>query len=253
MFVLVVKRLKREECQKLEEEEELHSHHTVVCVLCFWRPAHNNEQIENARFFLPKNCFSEKNGCILTQTINCRNSFFCFFFCNIDCNCRTRLHVLYLYKNALVFFSGLDFHFFLSVVEVESYHRNIGGKRPPGRYDFASVTRRPGALTSIPGRFLKKDFGAFGPPGRYVCKNKKKSTHLSHAGRHKKPRKKPTPLIHTHTATARQQQVLIMSQPSSTDKAPHKEPGDWTWYNIGAIFFVFTICFNTDLTVASPV
>ena len=34
VFVVVVKRFKREERQKLEEEE-LHSHHTVVCVLCF--------------------------------------------------------------------------------------------------------------------------------------------------------------------------------------------------------------------------
>ena len=67
--------------------------------------------------------------------------------------------------------------------------------------------RRPGAFTTIPGRFLKKYFGAFGPPGRYK-KSRKKKAHTSH----------------THPATTarqqqQQQQVLIMSQPSSTGKA----------------------------------
>ena len=84
---------------------------------------------------------------------------------------------------------------------------------PPGRLRF-SVKRRPGAFTVIPGGSLETYFGAFGPRGRFE-KPRKTHTH--------------THTSHTNTATtARQQQVLIMSQPSSTDKAPmtDKNTGD---------------------------
>ena len=176
--------------------------------------------MENARKKLPKNCFSERRA--LLNSNNCRNSF-CFDFCNI-----VRCKYTYIIPIQVChdIFQWVRLSFFLGVGEVESYHRNNGGKRPPGRYDFARVTRLPGAFTSIPGRFLKKDFGAFGLSGRYV-KTRKAHTHLSHAGRYKKTKKK-VHTSHTHTATARQQQVLIMSQPSSTDQAPHKAQGDWT-------------------------
>ena len=99
--------------------------------------------------------------------------------------------------------------------------------------------RRPGAFTTIPGRFLKR-FRGLWSPGRYVKQEKrqtplkrgeiqkiKKKAHTSQTrGDTKNQEKKPTPL--THTARARQQQVLIMSQPSSTDKAPitDKSTGD---------------------------
>ena len=44
-------------------------------------------------------------------------------------------------------------------------YRNNASKRPPGRYDFAGVKRRPGAFTVWPGRFLKKKSDFLVPPG----------------------------------------------------------------------------------------
>ena len=43
-------------------------------------------------------------------------------------------------------------------------YRNIASKRPPRRYDFAGVNRRPGDFTVWPGRFLKEK-KTFCPPG----------------------------------------------------------------------------------------
>ena len=56
--------------------------------------------------------------------------------------------------------------------------------------------RCPGAFTTLPGRFLRNDFRAFAPPGRYQ-KNRKKGTHLPNAGRYEKHEKQPTPLTRT--------------------------------------------------------
>ena len=51
-------------------------------------------------------------------------------------------------------------------------------------YDFAAVRRRSGASIVWPGRFLRKDFGPFGLPGRTQKTRRKKHT------------------SHLHTATA---------------------------------------------------
>ena len=76
--------------------------------------------------------------------------------------------------------------------------------------------RHPDAFTTKPGRFLKKKIGAFGPPRRY--ETQEKNTHTSqNAGRHKKSRKKAY-TSQAHRNSQRQQQVFIMSQPSSIDK-----------------------------------
>lgn len=75
--------------------------------------------------------------------------------------------------------------------------------RPPGDYNYTSNKRRPGAFTMWPGRILEKKIGHCRPPGRY----KKAST-------------KHPPNTYWYTATAQQQQLLVMSHPSSTDKAP---------------------------------
>ena len=58
---------------------------------------------------------------------------------------------------------------------------------PLRRYDLAGVQRRPREFAAVwPLRFLTRDFGPFGPPGRY-----------------KKAMKKHTDLTHTATALAR--------------------------------------------------
>ena len=65
------------------------------------------------------------------------------------------------------------------------------------------MKRHPGAFTTWPGRFIERDIGPLRPPGAIQKQNRKKHKHAS------------------HTATSlQQQQVLIMSHPSSTEKAP---------------------------------
>ena len=92
--------------------------------------------------------------------------------------------------------------------------------------------RRPGAFTTIPVRFMKTRFRGFWPPGE-IRKNKKSQTSHTLGDTINQEKKAHTyhtdtatarqQTSHTHTATARQQQqqvLLIMSQPSSTEKAP---------------------------------
>ena len=81
--------------------------------------------------------------------------------------------------------------------------------------------RRPEAFTTIPGRFRKKKKnGAFGSTGRYK-KQEKGHTFLKRGAIiDTKEQDKKVDTSHTDTPTSRQQQVLIVSQPSSTDKAP---------------------------------
>lgn len=67
------------------------------------------------------------------------------------------------------------------------------------RYDFAGLKRRAGAFTPWPGAYSENVFRTCLPPG--AMQKKANTTHL------------------THAATA-QQQLLVVSQPSSTDKAP---------------------------------
>ena len=75
-------------------------------------------------------------------------------------------------------------------------------KRPPGRCDCVQVKKKPGAFATWPGRFQGNISGLLAPQGDT---KKQKKTHASH----------------THPATTLQQQeVLVMSQPSSADKAP---------------------------------
>ena len=65
------------------------------------------------------------------------------------------------------------------------------------------------AFAVIPGRFLKNDFGPFGLPGRYD--KTRKNTHTSHTRGDAKKKREKTHLSLTHTATAQQQQqVLVM-------------------------------------------
>ena len=102
------------------------------------------------------------------------------------------------------------------------HYRNNVSKRPPQRYDFAREKGRQktprGKYHDNTGAFSENRFRGFWPL-RAIRKNKKKGTHLSKAGRYKQSRKKAH-TSHTHTAIARRQQVLIMPQPSITDKAP---------------------------------
>ena len=77
--------------------------------------------------------------------------------------------------------------------------------------------RRLGAFTTIPGRFLKNISGLLTPRGG-TNKQEKRHTPQKRGGKQKIEKEVHT--SQTHTATGRKQQVLIMSQLSSTEKAP---------------------------------
>ena len=101
-------------------------------------------------------------------------------------------------------------------------YRENASKRAPGRYDFAGEKRRrktPRGVYHDTGAFRKrKKTGLLAPRGD--TKNKTKGTHVSNAGRLIQKIKKKVDTSHTHAPTSRHQQVLVVSQPSSTDKAP---------------------------------
>ena len=101
-------------------------------------------------------------------------------------------------------------------------YRENASKRPPERYDFAGEKRRkktPRGVYHDTGAFSeeKKKLG-FCSPGRYK-KQEKGHTPLKR-GRLIQKIKKKVDTSHTHAPTSRHQQVLVVSQPSSTDKAP---------------------------------
>ena len=76
---------------------------------------------------------------------------------------------------------------------------------PRGVVIFARVKKQPGVCSTWPGCFLEKKCRALWPPGA-IQKQQKTLTPLTHPA---------TPLL--------QQEVLIMSQPSSTEKAPNTD------------------------------
>ena len=76
-------------------------------------------------------------------------------------------------------------------------HRNNVSIPPVGRYYFRRCKKTPGGVYCYTGGVYEKYFGHFGPPGRYEKTRKNTLTNLSHAGRHKKTRKKQSPLTRT--------------------------------------------------------
>jgi len=92
----------------------------------------------------------------------------------------------------------------LTVLLIVDYrYRNNATRRPPGRCDLARVKKQPGRLLRGWGGFSGKNISSLLPP-----RGDTKITEKTHAS-------------HTRPATTLQkQEVLVMSQSSSTEKAP---------------------------------